>query len=115
MRYYKALKGKHRKKSSDINFNKIFFYPPPSVKKWQPTPVFLPGESQGRGSLLGCRLWGHIESDTTEVMQQQQSKENETKINQWDLIILKNSGTAKEVINKMKRQPQEWEKILAKM
>ena len=30
-------------------------------KKWQPTPVFLPGESQGRGSLLGCRLWGHTE------------------------------------------------------
>ena len=27
-------------------------------RKWQPTPVFLPGESQGRGSLLGCRLWG---------------------------------------------------------
>ena len=27
-------------------------------KKWQPTPVFLPGESQGRGSLVGCRLWG---------------------------------------------------------
>ena len=26
-------------------------------RKWQPTPVFLPGESQGRGSLLGCRLW----------------------------------------------------------
>ena len=35
--------------------------------KWQPTPVFLPGESQGRGSLVGCRLWGHTESDTTEV------------------------------------------------
>ena len=35
--------------------------------KWQPTPVFLPGESQGRGSLAGCRLWGHTESDTTEV------------------------------------------------
>ena len=29
--------------------------------KWQPTPVFLPGESQGRGGLVGCRLWGHIE------------------------------------------------------
>jgi len=28
-------------------------------RKWQPTPVFLPGESQGRGSLVGCRLWGH--------------------------------------------------------
>ena len=36
-------------------------------RKWQPTPVFLPGESQGRGSLVGCRLWGHIESDMTEV------------------------------------------------
>ena len=30
-------------------------------------PVFLPGESQGWGSLVGCRLWGHTESDTTEV------------------------------------------------
>ena len=30
-------------------------------------PVFLPGESQGRGSLVGCRLWGHAESDTTEA------------------------------------------------
>ena len=28
-------------------------------RKRQPTPVFLPGESQGRGSLVGCRLWGH--------------------------------------------------------
>ena len=28
-------------------------------RKWQPTPVFLPGKSQGRGSLVGCRLWGH--------------------------------------------------------
>ena len=26
-------------------------------RQWQPTPVFLPGESQGRGSLVGCRLW----------------------------------------------------------
>ena len=36
-------------------------------RKWQPTPVFLPGESQGWGSLVGCRLWRHTESDTTEV------------------------------------------------
>ena len=35
-------------------------------RKWKPTPVFLPGESQGRGSLVGCCLWGHTESDTTE-------------------------------------------------
>ena len=36
-------------------------------KEWQPALVFLPGESQGRGSLVGCRLWGHTESDTTEA------------------------------------------------
>ena len=36
-------------------------------KEWQPTPVFLPGESQGRRSLVGCPLWGSTESDTTEV------------------------------------------------
>ena len=37
-------------------------------RKWQPTPGFLPGESQGWGSLVGCRLWSHTESDTTEVI-----------------------------------------------
>ena len=36
-------------------------------RKWQPTPVFLPRESQGRWSLMGCRLWGRTESDTTEA------------------------------------------------
>ena len=36
-------------------------------RPWQPTPVFLPGESQGRGSLVGCRLWGRTESEMTEV------------------------------------------------
>ena len=36
-------------------------------RKWQPTLVFLPGEPQGRGSLVGCCLWGRTESDTTEV------------------------------------------------
>src|SRR5574340_585566 len=35
-------------------------------RKWQPTPVFLPRESQGWGSLVGCRLWGRTELDTTE-------------------------------------------------
>ena len=35
-------------------------------RKWQPTPVFLPGESQGQGSLVACHLWGHTELDTTE-------------------------------------------------
>ena len=36
-------------------------------RNWQPTPVFLPGESQGQGILVGCRLWVHTESDTTEA------------------------------------------------
>ena len=35
-------------------------------RKWQPTPVFLPGESQGRGRLVGCRPWGRTDLDTTE-------------------------------------------------
>ena len=37
------------------------------MRKWQPTPVFLPEESQGWGSLVGCHLWDHIELDMTEV------------------------------------------------
>ena len=36
-------------------------------RKWQPIPVFLPGESQGWGSLVGCHLWGLTESDMTEM------------------------------------------------
>ena len=46
-------------------------------KERQPTPVFLPGESQERGSLMGCRLWGRTELDMTEATwQQQQQQEN---------------------------------------
>ena len=44
-------------------------------RKWQPTPVFLPGESQGRGSLVGFCLWGRTESDTTEETWQQQEQQ----------------------------------------
>ena len=36
-------------------------------RKWQPTPVFLPGESQAWGNLVGCRLWGHTELDMPEA------------------------------------------------
>ena len=36
-------------------------------RKWQPTPVFLPGESQRCRSLVGCRLRGRTESDTTDA------------------------------------------------
>ena len=37
-------------------------------RKWQPTPVFLPGESQEQSSPLGCHLWGCKELDTTEQL-----------------------------------------------
>ena len=36
-------------------------------KEMAPTPVFLLGESQGQGSLVGCHLWGGTESDTTKA------------------------------------------------
>ena len=36
----------------------------------------LPGESQGQGSLVGCRLWGSTESDTTQATQQQQQQDD---------------------------------------
>ena len=45
-------------------------------RKWQPTPVFLPGESRGRGRLVGCWLWGRTELDTTEATQQQQQQQH---------------------------------------
>ena len=38
----------------------------PWSRKWQPTPVFLPGKSHGQGSLASHSPWGHKESDTTE-------------------------------------------------
>ena len=55
-------------------------------RKWQPTPAFLPGESQGQGSLLGCRLWGRTESDTTEATQQQQQQHNS--ITEWNSHVV---------------------------
>ena len=51
-----------RTQLSDFTFTFIHWR-----RKWQPTPVFLPGESQGRWSLVGCRLWDHTESDLTEA------------------------------------------------
>ena len=39
----------------------------PWRRAWQPTPVFLPGESHGQKSLAGYSAWGHKESDTTEA------------------------------------------------
>ena len=49
---------------SDFTFT---FHFPALEKEMATTPVFLPGEAQGRGSLVGCRLWDRTESDTTKV------------------------------------------------
>ena len=53
-------------------------------RKWQPTPVFLPGESQGRGSLVGRRPWGRTESATTEATWQQQQQQQHSAINYYN-------------------------------
>ena len=60
--WWAAVHGvtKSRTRLSDFTFTRW-------RRKWQPTPVFLPGESRGRGSLVGCRLWGHTELDTSEA------------------------------------------------
>ena len=64
--WWAAVHGvaKSRTRLSDFTFTFHFMH---WRRKWQPTPVFLPGESQGWGSLMGCRLWGRTESDTTEA------------------------------------------------
>ena len=46
--------------SAPLAFNNL------QQRQWQPTPVLLPGKSQGRKSLVGCSPWGRKESDTTE-------------------------------------------------
>ena len=56
--------AKSRTRLSDFTFT---FHFHAWRRKWQPTTVFLPGESQGQGSLVGCCLWGRTELDTTEV------------------------------------------------
>ena len=56
--------ARSRTRPSDFTFTFPFHA---LEKETAPTPVFLPGESQGWGSLVGCRLWGRTESDTTEV------------------------------------------------
>ena len=64
----------------------------------QPTPVFLPGESQGQGSLVGCCLWGRTESDTTEATQQQQQQHRRYEINDF-VTVAKKTIKIDQVIN----------------
>ena len=66
--WWAAVHGvaKSRTWLSDFTFTSLFTFMHWRRKR-QPNPVFLPGESQGRQSLVGCRLWGRTELDTTEV------------------------------------------------
>ena len=59
-------------------------------RKWQLTPMFLPGESQGRGSLVGCCLWGHTELDTTEWL-------NWTRVSREKILSISLSGGALDI------------------
>jgi len=59
---------------SDFTFTFTFMH---WRRKWQPTPVLLPGESQGRGSLVGCHPWGCTELDTTKATRQQQQQQQQ--------------------------------------
>ena len=56
--------AKSRTRLSDFTFT---FHFHALEKKWQSTPVFLAGEYQGQGSLVGCCPWGRTESDTPEA------------------------------------------------
>ena len=58
-------------------------------RKWQPTPVFLPGESQGWGSLVGCRLWGRTESD--QLKRLSSSSSSSRSLLQWINIYQNNT------------------------
>ena len=58
-------------------------------RRWQPTPVSLPGGSQGWRSLMGCHLWGRTESDMTEATKQQQQKRKQPRCPSTDGRIKK--------------------------
>ena len=80
----------------------------------------MPGKPHGQRSLVGYSSWGRKESDTTERLHFKilydpppRVMEIKTKINKWDLIKPKSFCTMKETISKVKRQPSEWEKIIA--
>ena len=57
----------HQPQASSITTSLSLFTFMHWKRKWQTTPVFLPGESQGRGSLVGCHLWSRTESNMTEA------------------------------------------------
>ena len=60
-------------------------------RKWKPTPVFLPGESQGQGSLVGCRLWGRtIGHDWSDLAAAAAEKGKSHPLPQWPSLFIFN-------------------------
>ena len=70
-------------------------------RKWQPTPVFLPGESHGQRSLVGYCSWRHKESDTTEWLSAtcMLCRENGHKAGSWMFPGWKGKGVRNEAEN----------------
>ena len=66
---FRFVKKKKKKIEHKLCYKQSWIYSKEHLwrRRWHPTPVLLPGESHGRGSLMGCRLWGRTELDMTEA------------------------------------------------
>ena len=62
---YMRMEGEKKNKQNPVNYKLALAI---GICQWQPTPVFLPGKSHGRRSLVGYSLWGRKESDRTEQL-----------------------------------------------
>ena len=81
-------------------------------RKWQPTPVFLPRESQGRGSLVGCRLWGRTESDTTERLNWTELNAYTWNLERWHWrIYLQGSNGETNIENRLMEMERREERV----
>ena len=81
--WWEAVHGVARSRTGLRNFTFTFMH---WRRKWQPTPMFLRGESQGQGSLVGFRLWGCTESDTTKATQRQQQQQRKDYVECWQHV-----------------------------
>ena len=86
-------------KESACQARKLGFGPWVWRRKWQPTPVFLPGESHGQRNLAGYSPWGHKELDMTDWLGVQASNTHKAR---------KNSAVTQEIFNKWKCDWYGW-------
>ena len=64
----------------------------PRRRKWQPTPVLLPGKPHGQRSLAGCSPWDRKELDTTENTHTHTHTHTHTRLNQGEQSMSRNWG-----------------------